>query len=311
MNQNNNTIQKVNFSSLKAETFQTKYQKPGIPVVITGLLGELDWNLPYLSEKLADREFPVRFYGSERYQQDKRKWKSIGSGVTTKILPFNDYAALLRNGKARERDIYLAKCSLKNTALDSSEYLASIGEKLAFSSPMSDLNLWVGPSGHVESLHYDTLDGTLIQLHGSKKILLFPPSQTKNLYPFPLYLHLRYGLKLRSWFSQVYPSKPDFKAFPKLREALKYQQEIILNRGEILYIPAGWWHEVTALGNEMVCSVNRFWRVNSTEKLLFSSVAMRTYLGIILSLPYMFSQLTIALFSKQRKEKIDRVLQMF
>lgn len=290
MNQIKNIIQKVDFSSLKAETFPTKYQKLGIPVVITGLLGELDWNLPYLLDKLGDREFPVRFYGSERYQQDKRKWKSIGSGVTTKNLSFNEYATLLRNGKARERDIYLAKCSLKNTALDSLEYLANIGEKLAFSSPMSDLNLWVGPSGHVESLHYDTLDGTLIQLHGSKKILLFPPSQTKNLYPFPLYLHLRYGLKLRSWFSQVYPSKPDFKAFPKLREALKYQQEIILNRGEILYIPAGWWHEVTALGNEMVCSVNRFWRVNSTEKLLFSSVAMRTYLGILLSLPYMFSQ---------------------
>lgn len=308
---NQNTIKKVDFLSITPEIFQKKYQKPGIPVIITGLVKDADWNLDYLSKNLGDRKFFARFYGKDRYQQDKRQWKSVGSGVTTKSVSFNEYATWLRNGKAREQDIYLAKCSLQNTSLSSLEYLANIGDKLAFARPMSDFNLWAGPSGHTEPLHYDTLDGTLIHLHGAKKVILFPPSQTNNLYPFPLSLHLRYGLKLRSWFSQVYPTKPDFQAFPKLKEALKYKQEMILNRGEILYIPAGWWHEITGLGDELVCSVNRFWSVNPRQRLLLSWFAWRSYLGILFSLPHTFFNLAIASIDQHRKEKITQILQMF
>jgi lysine-specific demethylase 8/hypoxia-inducible factor 1-alpha inhibitor (HIF hydroxylase) len=55
-----------------------------------------------------------------------------------------------------------------------------------------------------------------------------------NLSPFPIFIHLRHGLKLRSSFSQVYPEKPDFKSFPKLKEALRHKQEVILNQGEVL-----------------------------------------------------------------------------
>jgi lysine-specific demethylase 8/hypoxia-inducible factor 1-alpha inhibitor (HIF hydroxylase) len=53
------------------------------------------------------------------------------------------------------------------------------------------------------------------------------------LLTFPVYAHLRHGLKLRAWFSQVYPDKPDFESFPKLKEALQHKQELILNQGEM------------------------------------------------------------------------------
>jgi lysine-specific demethylase 8/hypoxia-inducible factor 1-alpha inhibitor (HIF hydroxylase) len=305
-----NSISRVDISSLTPETFVEQYQKTGIPVIITGLLKDCDWNLDYLSEKLGEQQFLLRFYGKERYKYDKRQWKNIGSGVEAQNMLFSEYAAMLRNHQAHENDIYLAKCSIQNTSLANTNSLKNIGDNIGLNKPFSDLNIWVGAGGHIECLHYDSVDGTLMQLHGAKKVLLFPPSQTNNLYPFPVYIHLRYGFKLRSWFSQVYPENPDFDAFPRLKEALQYKCELILNQGEILYIPAGWWHEVTALGDEMVCSVNRFWRVFPISRIIFSWTILRTYLGTLCGLPYTLFKLAIALFSKQREEKIAKILQM-
>ena len=304
-----NSIQRVDITSLTPATFFEKYQKTGIAVVITGLIKECDWNIDYLSEKLGNQEFFLRCYGHERYKQDKRKWTNIGSGVETQSLPFTEYADMLRNHKAHENDIYLAKSSIKNTPFANTD-LTKIGEQLGLNKPFSDLNIWVCPGGHVECLHYDPLDGTLMQLHGAKKVVLFPPSQTYNLYPFPLYAHFRHGLKLRCWFSQVYPEKPDFESFPKLKSALQHKHEVILNQGEILYIPAGWWHEVMALGDEMVCSANQFWGVSPVSRVVFSWVRWRTRLGFLCALPYVLLSLAIATFSSKKNQKIRKILQM-
>lgn len=298
----------VDISSLTPQIFWQQYQKPGIPVVITGLLKECDWNLDYLCKKLGTQKFPLRCYGHQRYRQEKRKWTSIGSGVEAQIMAFTEYAELLRNRKAHKNDIYLAKCSIKNTPLANTSSFKNI-ETLGL-KPFSDFNIWVGPGGHVESLHYDAVDGTLMQLHGAKKLVLFPPSQMHNLYPFPLYIHLCQGLKVRSWFSQVYPEQPDLNLFPKFKEALQHKYEVILQQGEVIYIPAGWWHEVTALGNEMVCSVNRFWRVSPISRSAFSWYKWRNNLGIMCALPYVASSLAIAACSSDRKQKIRKILQM-
>jgi len=308
------TVPRFDFSSLIPQTFVEHYQKHGIPIIITGLLNPSStWNLDYLCHQLKTQEFLLRRYGKNRYQEDKRQWQNIGSGVDTTSTPFVEYAAMLRNHEAHQQDVYLAKCSLKSTPLNEKEIVSTMRDKLpqlGLEKPISDFNLWVGPGGHVECLHYDQMDGTLIQLYGTKKIVLFPPSQTPNLYPFPLYVHLYNGLKLRSWFSQLYPDSPDFQSFPKFHEALHHKQEVLLNPGEILYIPAGWWHEVTALGDDMVCSVNRFWRVYPTSRAIFSWTRLRAYLGSLFAIPYVALSLFIALTSPQRKQRLKEILQM-
>lgn len=308
------SIDRVPLAHLTPASFAHDYQSQSKPVIITGLLKpEWDWNLDYLSQQLGDQCFLLRYYGQERYQQDKREWTSIGSGVQVQSKPFSEYAALLRSHEAHEQDIYLAKCSLQDTPLADTEAIQTVKTELArlgLCHPASSLNLWVGPGGHMECLHYDAMDGTLMQLHGSKRVVLFPPSQTFNLYPFPFYAHLRYGLKLRSWFSRVYPDHPDFESFPKLRQALKHKYDITLNPGDVLYIPAGWWHEVTSLGTGMVCSVNRFWRVYPTRRAVFFWGRWRAYLGSICAIPNVLFNLLVALASPDRKQKIKEILRM-
>jgi lysine-specific demethylase 8/hypoxia-inducible factor 1-alpha inhibitor (HIF hydroxylase) len=312
------SVERVALADLTPQQFNQRYQRPGVPVILLGLKPEPDWNLDYLCQQLGNQEFLLRYYGKERYQQDKREWTSIGSGVQTQSQPFSVYSELLRTQVAHEQDIYLAKCSLHHTALmntDTVQRLQAELEQLGLTQPASGLNLWVGPSGHMECLHYDAMDGTLIQLHGRKRVVLFPPSQTFNLYPFPFYAHLRYGLKLRSWFSRVYPDQPDFAAFPKLRTALQYKYDVTLHPGEMLYIPAGWWHEVTSLDSEvdrdgLVCSLNRFWRVFPTARAIWFWGRWRAYLGSVCAIPNVLFHLTIALFSPDREQKIKEILQM-
>ncbi len=305
-----NSIAREQSTHITATIFFEQYQKPGIPVVITGLLdAEPDWSLGYLCHALGSLEFPVRYYGRQRYEQNKREWTSIGSSVESKLTPFIQYAELLKNGKADEQDLYLGKCSIEHTSLIQQSTLHQVIHVLGLRKPVTSHNLWVGLAGHTTCLHYDPFDGILMQLHGSKRLILFPPSQLYNLYPFPLSTHFEHGLKLRSTYSQVYPEQPDFKAFPKLEQAFAHRYEVILNRGDILYIPASWWHEVTAIGDGVVCSVNRFWSVQPISRALLSWSKWRAYLGTIVATPYIVKDLFTALGSRDRKQKLRQLMQ--
>jgi lysine-specific demethylase 8/hypoxia-inducible factor 1-alpha inhibitor (HIF hydroxylase) len=280
------SIDRIPAATLTPKQFFEKYQRPGIPVIITDLLAESDWDLDFLLQHLSQQTFPVRCYGRDRYQQDKRQWTEIGSGTKPQPMTFAAYAAALRSSEAAKADMYLAKYPLKHTPLGDRASFAALHDRLGLQFPATGLNLWVGPTNHVEPLHYDPTDGTLMQLHGEKKLLLFPPSQLPNLYPFSIAVHLRHGTKLRSWFSQVYPEKPDFKAFPRLKTALEQGHEVILRQGEMIFLPVGWWHQVTALGDGMSCSVNQFWHVYPWGRALRSRAKWRAHLGSVLAVPH-------------------------
>ncbi|MEB3217769.1 MAG: cupin-like domain-containing protein [Nostocales cyanobacterium 94392] len=303
-------VAKVDGTTLTPEIFATKYRNDGIPVVITGLLdSEPSWDLDYLREKLKEQKFPVRFYGRERYQQDKRNWKNMGSGVKSRTIPFSEYAEKLLSGEAEQKDIYLGKCPLTNTPLANNPSFKRLESQLGLSIPVTPLNLWVGFKGHTTCLHCDAFDGTLIQLYGAKKVILFPPNQLYNLYPFSLLNNILYGFKRRASYSQVYPQKPDFQAFPRFKKALSQSYEVVVNQGEILYIPVGWWHEVTCLADGVVCSVNRFWRVLPISRSFFSWNKWRIHLSSILAIPHFLVIGLTAIISKNRKENLKRLLQ--
>ena len=303
-------VAKIDGNTLNPEIFAKEYQKHGVPVVITGLLdSEPSWDLDYLCEKLGEKKFPVRFYGRERYQQDKRKWKNMGSGVESHTIAFSEYAQKLLSGEANDKDIYLGKCSLANTSLANNPGFKSLKSHLGLSIPITPLNLWVGFGGHTTCLHCDAFDGTLIQLYGAKKIILFPPNQLNNLYPFSLLNNLLYGFKRRASYSQVYPQNPDLQAFPKFQKALSQSYEVVLNQGEILYIPVGWWHEVICMGDGVVCSVNRFWRILPISRSFISWNKWRIHLSSILAIPHFFVVGLRAIIGKDKKQNLKRLLQ--
>uniref|UniRef100_A0A090XAE1 JmjC domain-containing protein n=1 Tax=Ixodes ricinus TaxID=34613 RepID=A0A090XAE1_IXORI len=84
----------------------------------------------------------------------------------------------------------------------------------------------------------------LIQVRGRKRAVLFHPNDLEYLY-------------MKGDKSQVLDvDNPDLERYPDFLKATRY--EAILDAGDILFIPALWFHNMTAL--DFGVAVNIFWR---------------------------------------------------
>jgi ribosomal protein L16 Arg81 hydroxylase len=95
--------------------------------------------------------------------------------------------------------------------------------------------MWIGPAGTFTPLHFDLTNNLIVQVVGTKKVIMSPPSQTQRLYNY------------RHVFSAVHDitDEGQLARYPLARGAQTI--EIDLHAGEILFVPIGWWHQVTAL----------------------------------------------------------------
>ncbi|XP_028403625.1 HSPB1-associated protein 1-like isoform X2 [Dendronephthya gigantea] len=106
---------------------------------------------------------------------------------------------------------------------------------------------WMGSVESFTPCHYDSYGCNLVaQLYGRKKWLLFSPTQSDCLYP------TRVPYEESSVFSPVNFRDPDHDKFPKFENATCY--EVILEPGDVLFVPKHWWHYVECL--ETAISVN-------------------------------------------------------
>uniref|UniRef100_A0A182QMN7 JmjC domain-containing protein n=1 Tax=Anopheles farauti TaxID=69004 RepID=A0A182QMN7_9DIPT len=108
------------------------------------------------------------------------------------------------------------------------------------------IKAWLGPKGTVSPLHTDPCHNLLCQVFGSKIILLARPEDTARLYPYDHFI--------LSNTSQLDARQPDYERFPLARDVAFHR--LTLRRGEVLYIPPGWWHYVESLSPSFSVS---FW----------------------------------------------------
>ncbi|MCS0592471.1 cupin-like domain-containing protein [Massilia norwichensis] len=113
---------------------------------------------------------------------------------------------------------------------------------------MGPPRFWLGPARTVTPLHCDYDDNIFAQIWGSKRIFLAPPHHGDYLYPREANPVL-FG-------SPFDPEAPDFEAFPLARQASIV--EVLVQPGDMLYVPAGWYHQVRALSFSL--SSNRWAR---------------------------------------------------
>lgn len=96
--------------------------------------------------------------------------------------------------------------------------------------------LWFGVSASdhqpVTPLHRDIRHGLLCHAFGRKRITLYPPHQASYLYP-----RRSFNLHQACW---VDPSAPDLRRFPAFANARGF--DIVLGSGDVLVLPAGWFH---------------------------------------------------------------------
>jgi len=106
-----------------------------------------------------------------------------------------------------------------------------------FFEKMGPPRFWIGPAGCITPLHCDYDDNVFAQVWGSKRVWLAPPHHDQYLYPKEANAIL-FG-------SPFDPDHPDLERFPLARQAALVCCEV--QPGEMLYIPAGWYHQVSSL----------------------------------------------------------------
>jgi len=107
-------------------------------------------------------------------------------------------------------------------------------------------NIWISPHGTRTALHFDAVDNLNIQIQGSKSFLLFPP-RIDSMYPYPL-------ISQAAYVSQIDPRSARIPHDFPISDAT----EVILNSGEMLYLPYGWWHQVDTVGSHNL-NANYWW----------------------------------------------------
>lgn len=104
--------------------------------------------------------------------------------------------------------------------------------------------LWFGPAGTVTPLHHDQCNILFCQVHGRKRVRMLPPTET--------FLHRG----ATSMYAALDPEKPDLRAFPEWKDA--HVIDVVVEPGEALFIPVGWWHHVRALDVSVSLSLTNF-----------------------------------------------------
>lgn len=195
----------------------------GLPFLMTGVVGR--WPLSALTPQTLRERF-----------SDLRVRARVGDYINTAFAPDRamrdmsmlDYLDLVAAG-AEGLPPYLGNLELRE--------LNGLCHWPAYFDKMGPPRFWLGPAGTVTPLHCDYDDNIFAQIWGRKRIFLAPPHHDEFLYPKPANAIL-FG-------SPFDPEAPDFERFPLARQAATV--ELIVEPGDLLYVPAGWYHQVRAL----------------------------------------------------------------
>ncbi|MFZ1609579.1 MAG: cupin-like domain-containing protein [Chitinophagales bacterium] len=216
----------VDASSISKQEFMDQYHKPQKPVVLRGLWKQYPayekWTMEYFKTAMGD--ITVDLVSSSKANPSE----------TIKVpharMKFSEYLELIEKEPTDLRLFLFPVFKYKPELLKDFSYpsIASGYIKLPF--------MFFGPKNSITRIHQD-IDMSnvfLTQFNGRKRVVLFAPDQSKLLYRLPFNVHTTVDI-----------DHPDYEKYP----GLKYVKgcTAILEYGDTLYMPSGYWHHVEYL----------------------------------------------------------------
>ncbi|RFM35208.1 cupin-like domain-containing protein [Chitinophaga silvisoli] len=213
-------------SGYTREQFTTEFVNPGKPALIKDfILPESQdiltrWNYDYFKKEAGDTLVAV--HEKENAHLDK------ATSQAGNKMKFGDYLDLIAAGPTESR-LFLFNLLRERPDIRKELQVRKLADNLLTWLPF----LFFGGEGSSVRYHYD-IDMShvfLTQLHGVKRVWLFPNDQASLLYRLPWNFHGLADLR-----------QPDYDKYPGLRLLDGY--ECTLHVGDTIFIPSGYWHYI-------------------------------------------------------------------
>jgi len=222
-------------AKLTTEEFLDNFYAPGRPTILCGDMENWPalrkWTPEYLRSTIGDAV--VECQGG-RTSNDRFE---LAKDAHRRRMPFDRFIDLVVNSPGN--DLYItAYNSLANAAALAplQADLGRLDRVLDYARGELGGMAWVGPAGTFTPLHHDLTNNLLVQLTGRKRVVLASPGETPKLHN---------TTHVFSEVSDLTASDIDREAYPRIAQVRRL--DFILGPGEALFIPVGWWHQVTAL----------------------------------------------------------------
>lgn len=248
-------------ASISPEIFKKNYYNTRTPLVIKDLAKSWPayekWGWDYFKEKVGNQEVGI--------------YNNIKSDAYTPInkaddyVKFGQYIDMIRNGPAEWRIFLFNIFSHAPELAKDFTWPSHMMKGFVKRAPM----LFTGGKGAVTHMHFDIDLSHIIhtQFIGKKRVLLFPYEQQHLLYRKPFEV-----LSMADYSNYYDPEKTkiDLNKFPALNYAEGY--DLILEHGDTLFMPAGYWHHMEylesgfamslrALNNEFTGKLKGVWNI--------------------------------------------------
>jgi hypothetical protein len=249
-------------SSIGRREFVERFQRPGRPVVLGGLTDGWParrWTPAALAERFGDAEVGAYVLRQGRIQLDPER------GFLIDRMALGAYLAEIEVEGAGARHYLRSGLGALPEAMRREvlvPYLARGGLALR-------QNVWIAAAGTVSHLHFDLPRNLVSQLHGTKRFILFSPRERWRLDPHPV-------LSSTPHLSRLDAERPDFSRAPRARDAVAWHA--VLEPGDTLFLPPGWWHHARALAPSI--SVNTWWSPLLLRPLVLVSDAYKALRGL-------------------------------
>jgi len=212
--------------NISKKHFMEEYHSKESPLHIQGLTSNWraydKWSLEYFEELGGEQE--VKLYNSTPATGNKLQH----AAQTT--MPLKEYFRRIKEGE-KDLRIFFFDLIRELPILQKDFSFPDIGLEWFKKLPV----MFVGGAGAKVQMHFDIdyADIFLCHFGGKKRVRLFSPEQTPLMYHVPF--------SFSSLFDVDYDN-PDYEKHPALKKLEGY--EVILEHGDILYIPPGWWHYI-------------------------------------------------------------------
>lgn len=245
-NQNIDVIDTPSF-----DVFIKNYYSKHLPVILKNGINHWEalkkWTPQYFAENFGDKDVQIQ------YDRETEANFEIKSHELRKTFKMSEFVDMMNTHESSNNFYITANNTAQNVEIirDAFQDLGDFGEgyRELSDDPAKGTFFWMGPAGTFTPIHFDLTNNMLIQIYGSKKVTLFPANQVPLLYN---YTHV---------FSEVDYPNVDYQRYPLMRNVTPI--EVIIEPGDALFIPIGWWHCVDALDQSISISFINFNAPNS------------------------------------------------